>query len=141
MAFWLTKKLHEMTQDEWESLCDGCGKCCMVKLEDDSGEVHWTNVACDLLDLANCRCTRYAERTKLVANCIDLRQHDFAQDDWLPRTCAYRLLANGEPLPSWHPLVSGKADSVRKAGVCISSYAISESQAQDPTQHIIHWQP
>lgn len=129
-----------MTTDEWESLCDGCGKCCLIKLEDeDTGELAFTSVACDLIDLETCRCTRYSERCTLVPECIDLKQHDFAEYNWLPSTCAYRLLTDGKPLPNWHPLVSGSAESVKDAGVSISSYAIKESQVDDPEDHIISW--
>lgn len=140
MKFWETKSLAEMTTEEWESLCDGCGKCCLIKLEDeDSGEIAFTSVVCDLIDLNSCRCTHYSERCSLVPECIDLKQHDFAEYKWLPATCAYRLLTDGKPLPDWHPLHSGSADSVKDAGVSISSYAIKESQVDDPEDHIIEW--
>ncbi len=115
MNFWESKKLSEMTTTEWESICDGCGKCCLNKLEDeDSGEIFFTSVVCDLIDLESCQCTRYSERTTLVPECLDLKQHDFAEYNWLPTTCAYRLLIDGKPLPSWHPLVSKNKDSVKK---------------------------
>jgi uncharacterized cysteine cluster protein YcgN (CxxCxxCC family) len=140
MNFWETKKLSEMTTEEWESLCDNCGKCCLHKLEDeDSGEIYFTSVACDLIDLDTCRCTRYAERTRLVPECLDLKQHDFAEFNWLPSTCAYRLLIDGEKLPDWHPLLSKKTVSVRDAGVSISSYAMKESDIDDLEDHIIEW--
>ena len=129
-----------MTTDEWESLCDGCGKCCLIKLEDeDSGEIAFTSVVCDLIDLDSCRCNRYNERCTLVPECIDLKQHDFAEYKWLPATCAYRLLTDGKPLPDWHPLNSGTIESVKDAGVAISSYAIKESQVDDLEDHIIEW--
>lgn len=138
MKFWETKTLAEMTREEWESLCDNCGKCCLVKLEDeDSGEVVFTSAVCDLIDLESCRCTRYPERCKLVPECIDLKQHDFAEYNWLPTTCAYRLLVDGEPLPAWHPLITGSAESVRDAGVSISSYAIKAAQVDDFEDHVI----
>ncbi|WP_198159254.1 YcgN family cysteine cluster protein [Methylomonas lenta] len=140
MKFWETKTLAQMTTAEWESLCDGCGKCCLVKLEDeDTGEIAFTSVVCDLIDLESCRCTRYSERCTLVPECIDLKQHDFAEYKWLPSTCAYRLLTDGKPLPDWHPLNSGTVESVKDAGVSISSYAIKESQVDDPEDHIIEW--
>lgn len=140
MKFWETKTLAQMTTAEWESLCDGCGKCCLVKLEDeDTGEIAFTSVVCDLIDLDSCRCTRYSERCTLVPECIDLKQHDFAEYKWLPSTCAYRLLTDGKPLPDWHPLNSGTVESVKDAGVSISSYAIKESQVDDPEDHIIEW--
>ena len=129
-----------MTSPEWESLCDNCGKCCLHKLEDeDSGTVYYTSVVCDLIDLNSCHCTRYSERCTLVPDCLDLKQHDFAEYTWLPATCAYKLLANGETLPKWHPLISGSPVSVKEAGVSISSYAMKESGIDDLEEHIIQW--
>lgn len=140
MTFWETKTLAQMSTAEWESLCDNCGKCCLNKLEDeDTGEIAFTSVACDLIDLDTCRCTRYSERCILVPECIDLKQHDFAEYNWLPSTCAYRLLTDGEPLPGWHPLLTGTSESVKEAGVSIGSYAIKESQVTDMEDHIIEW--
>ena len=140
MSFWKTKTLAEMTTEEWESLCDNCGKCCLNKLEDeDSGDIYFTSVVCNLIDLGSCRCTRYTERTRLVPECIDLKQHDFAEYNWLPSTCAYRLLVDGKELPSWHPLITGDPDSVKEAGVSISSYAMKESEVEDLEDHIIEW--
>jgi len=140
MKFWENKTLAQMTTDEWESLCDNCGKCCLVKLEDeDTGEIAFTSVVCDLIELETCRCSRYSERCNLVPECIDLKQHDFAEYKWLPTTCAYRLLADGKPLPDWHPLISGTVESVKDAGVSISSYAVKESQVDDLEDHIIEW--
>lgn len=140
MNFWQTKKLSEMTTEEWESLCDNCGKCCLHKLEDeDTGNIHFTSVACDLIDLKTCRCTRYSERTRLVPECLDLKQHDFAEFNWLPATCAYRLLSDGKELPPWHPLVSGTKKSVQEAGVSVGSYAMKESDIDDLEDYIIEW--
>lgn len=140
MNFWETKKLAEMTVGEWESLCDNCGQCCLHKLEDeDTGQIAFTSVACNLIDLDTCRCTRYSERTRLVPECLDLKQHDFAGYNWLPATCAYRLLSDGESLPAWHPLVSGNAESVKDAGASISSYAMKEADVDDLEDHIIAW--
>ena len=140
MSFWKTKKLTEMTAEEWESLCDNCGKCCLHKLEDeDTGKIVFTNVACKLINLNTCRCTRYTERTRLVAECLDLKQYDFAQYNWLPSTCAYRLVNDGKELPAWHPLLSGSTTSVKRAGVSISSYAIKESVAMNLEDHVIEW--
>ncbi|MGZ8158234.1 MAG: YcgN family cysteine cluster protein [Methylobacter sp.] len=143
MSFWKTKKLSEMTTEEWESLCDNCGKCCLHKLEDeDTGDIYFTSVACKLIDLDTCRCTRYAERTQLIPECLDLIQLDFANYHWLPETCAYRLLNDGEELPAWHPLLSGRPDSAQSVGVSISRYAIKESEVddiEDLEDHIIEW--
>jgi len=140
MSFWKIKKLAAMTAEEWESLCDGCGKCCLHKLEYEyTKKIVFTNVACKLINLTTCRCTHYNERTKLVADCLDLKQYDFTQYHWLPSTCAYRLLDEGKDLPAWHPLLSGSTASVKKAGVSISSYAIKESLASNLEDHIIEW--
>lgn len=140
MSFWKTKKLGEMTTEEWESLCDRCGKCCLIKLEDeDTREIHFTSVVCRYIDLKTCRCTRYGERTRLVPQCLDLKQHDFAEFNWLPPTCAYRLLSDGEDLPAWHPLLTGNGKSVEKAGISIKSYAMKETEIDRPEEHIIRW--
>jgi hypothetical protein len=140
MRFWETKTLAEMTTEQWESLCDGCGQCCLHKLEDeDTGELAFTSVCCDLIDLDTCRCTRYSERCTLVPECLDLKQHDFAEYNWLPATCAYRLLTDGKPLPEWHPLITGNPESVKQAGASISSYATKESQVDDLEDYIIEW--
>jgi uncharacterized cysteine cluster protein YcgN (CxxCxxCC family) len=140
MSFWQDKKLSEMSTEEWESLCDNCGKCCLHKLEDeDTGKIYYTSVVCKLIDLKTCRCTRYLERTRLVPDCLDLKQHDFALYSWLPATCAYRLLSDGQDLPVWHPLVSGTLESVPNAGVSIRSFAMKENGADDLQDHIIEW--
>ncbi|MGH8547604.1 MAG: YcgN family cysteine cluster protein [Methylococcales bacterium] len=139
-SFWKNKKLTEMNHEEWESLCDGCGKCCLNKLEDeDTGEVFFTSVVCDLIDLKTCRCTQYAHRTRLVPDCVDIRSEAYVQYDWMPSTCAYRLVAEGQDLPSWHPLISGRSESVHEAGVSIRSYAIRESESSDLMEHLIEW--
>lgn len=140
MRFWETKTLAQMSTEEWESLCDHCGKCCLHKLEDeDTGDLAFTSVCCDLIDLDSCRCTRYQERTTLVPECLDLKQHDFAEYNWLPNTCAYRLLTDGQPLPDWHPLITGNPDSVKQANISISSYATKESLVEDLEDYIIEW--
>jgi uncharacterized cysteine cluster protein YcgN (CxxCxxCC family) len=138
--FWKSKKLTELNREEWESLCDGCGKCCLNKLEDEeTGEIFFTSVVCDLIDLKTCRCTQYADRTRLVKDCVDIKSEAFVQYDWLPSTCAYRLVAEGRDLPSWHPLISGRSASVHQAGVSIRSYAIRESESSDLMEHLIEW--
>lgn len=142
MSFWREKTLMEMTQAEWESLCDGCARCCMIKLEDeDTGEVHYTSLVCDLLDLDRCRCTRYPARHELVPDCIAFSA-DLAETlAWLPETCAYRVLAEGRDLPAWHPLISGSRDSVHEAGISVRGRVIParlvhEDELED---HIISW--
>jgi len=136
--FWEEKKLHQFNQEEWESVCDGCGRCCLHKLEDvDTGELHFTRIACKLLDLNTCRCKNYPQRFDFVPDCISLEQELYKTLQWLPATCAYRLLAEDKGLPDWHPLVSGDPLSVEQCGISIKSYAISEDQAEDPQKHII----
>lgn len=141
-AFWEVKKLDQMSASEWESLCDGCGKCCLHKLEDeDNGDIHYTNVACRYLDGDNCRCQAYAERQRLVPDCIVLRPEDVSEFHWLPDTCAYRLLAEGNPLPDWHPLRSGDPASVHRAGISARGRTVSEAEvAEDDWEEcIVHW--
>jgi hypothetical protein len=132
VPFWEQKSLREMTKHEWELLCDGCGKCCLHKLEDeDTGEVKYTTVACRLLDLKTIRCTNYKKRGRLVADCLQLNARTAAEFKWLPGTCAYRLLAEGKGLPEWHPLVSGDSESVHAAGISIRGKCTSERSAGD----------
>ena len=118
--FWKTKKLSEMTDAEWESLCDGCGRCCLVKLEDeDTGEVAYTDVGCTLLEGDTCRCRDYEGRQARVPDCVRLTADTVRTLSWLPPTCAYRLLAEGRDLPWWHPLLSGDPDTVHGAGISV----------------------
>jgi hypothetical protein len=138
--FWERKTLAEMTKPEWESLCDGCGKCCLHKLQyEDTGEIYYTEVACRLLDLGSCRCSNYAQRQKHVPDCVALRPDKVMELNWLPSTCAYRLLANGKPLAWWHPLVSGDPDSVHAAGQSVRGRAIPERKADILDHHIVTW--
>jgi uncharacterized cysteine cluster protein YcgN (CxxCxxCC family) len=124
--FWEAKSLKAMTEAEWESLCDGCGRCCMVLLEEtDSGRLYETNVACKLFDVARRRCTNYAARQKLVKDCVKFSPGNAASLSWMPETCAYRRLARGEDLPDWHPLLTGTRASVEEAGVAVMK-AVSE---------------
>ena len=138
--FWRRKKLAEMTLAEWESLCDGCAKCCLEKLEDPAtGEVSYTEVACELLDLGSCRCTNYPERQRLVPDCVQLTRHNVSSLHWMPSTCAYRLLAEGKDLPDWHPLVSGDPDGVHRAGVSVRGRVLSARDAGDLEDHVVTW--
>jgi uncharacterized protein len=140
--WWDEKSLAELSGFEWEALCDGCAKCCLHKLEDeDSGEVFYTKVRCRFLNEETCRCTDYVNRSTLVANCIDLRSADWSTLDWLPSTCAYRLRAHNQPLPQWHPLVSGSRDTVHREGVSIRHRSISDEYVHPDgyDEHIVHW--
>ena len=140
--FWRRKSLAEMTAAEWESLCDGCGKCCLVKLEDaDSGDIHHTDVACHLLDLGNCRCGNYPRRKEIVEDCVVLTPDSIGELAWMPSTCAYRLVAEGKDLAWWHPLVSGDPESVHRAGISVRGRAVSERRVPDAEleDHIVEW--
>jgi uncharacterized cysteine cluster protein YcgN (CxxCxxCC family) len=126
-AFWRDKRLEDLDDTEWESLCDGCGRCCLVRFEDDSGKgVFYTRAACRLLDTTTCRCTDYANRFQRVRGCLSIRS--LSRDDyrWLPATCAYRILADGGDLPWWHPLVSGDPDTVAESGVSVAGRVFGE---------------
>ena len=138
--FWQVKELVDMSQEEWESLCDGCARCCLNKLEDiDSGDIAYTSVACRLLDLVTCRCSDYENRTRFVPDCIVLTPKRVEELRWLPTTCAYRVLSEGGTLADWHPLVSGDPDSVRKAGISVAGRVISEREADDLEDYIVSW--
>jgi len=137
--FWQGKKLVEMTPEEWEALCDGCAQCCIVKFEDvDSKELFFTDVVCQFLDINACRCTSYTQRTQLVPTCLVLTPALIKQLPWMPATCAYRLLAEGKPLPWWHPLVSGDPQTVHQSGASVRGKVVSEKGLSDAEleQHI-----
>ncbi|WP_164658317.1 YcgN family cysteine cluster protein [Tropicibacter sp. Alg240-R139] len=139
--FWERKPLTKLSNKEWEALCDGCGKCCLNKLEDeDSGEVALTRVACRLLDDETCKCTQYTIRHQFVPECIVLKPENLdTHAYWMPQTCAYRLLWQGKPLYEWHPLISGDPDSVHKAGVSVQGWTVSEFETPEEEweDHII----
>lgn len=130
--FWERKSLADMTRQEWESLCDGCGQCCLIKLQDvDSGAITTTDFSCAWLDCESCRCTDYANRQRNVPDCIALDPVNIYDLHWLPETCAYGLLARGAPLPGWHPLLSGDPESVHRAGISVRGRAIPERLISD----------
>lgn len=130
--FWETKQLEEMDTQEWESLCDGCAQCCLQKLEDmDTGELYVTQIVCGLLDLETCQCTSYENRSELVPTCITMSPKDARDINWMPETCAYRLLAENKPLAAWHPLLSGRKESVLEADISIKDKVISEKEVEE----------
>lgn len=138
--FWKEKPLTEMTPTEWESLCDGCGKCCLEKLEDpDTAELAFTDVACRFLDLETCLCVHYVDRRNHALDCIPLTPGNVGDLAWMPSTCAYRLLAEGKDLPDWHPLITGDPESVHKAGQSVRGRVVSEKEAGDLEDHIVDW--
>lgn len=140
--FWRVKRLEELDADEWEALCDGCGRCCLHKLEDpDTGWVDFTRVACRLLDTETCRCVDYTHRHQRVADCVRLDAESIDELGWLPATCAYRRLAEGRDLARWHPLVSGDRRTVARAGISVHGRVLSEDHVAPDglEEHIIHW--
>ena len=131
-AFWKTKTLRQMSSSEWEALCDGCGKCCLIKLIDDlTDDLHYTTVACKLLDCDSCRCGDYNNRKKLVEDCVILSPRLVEELHWMPSTCAYRLIYEGKDLYWWHPLVSGNPNTVHEARISVKGRAISEREVKD----------
>ena len=127
--FWMRKSLEKMTPAEWEALCDGCARCCLLKLEDeDTREIYYTGVVCRLLDTGTCRCKDYDHRMQEVPTCVVLSPERVRSLKWLPKTCAYRLLAEGKNLPGWHPLVSGNPQTVHWAGISVRDRTISEEE-------------
>lgn len=139
--FWKRKTLAEMDQQEWESLCDGCGLCCLQKLEDedDPDAIYYTRIACKLLDRNTCRCSDYSNRRQHVPDCIQLTPADAASFSWLPPSCGYRLVAEGEDLPPWHHLVCGDRQAVHRAGISQAGRMLAEKDVSedDWEEHII----
>ena len=132
------KPIGELNREEWESLCDGCGRCCLHKLEDaDTGEIYDTNVACKLLDTHSARCSHYKGRHAFVPDCVRLTASKVGTIPWLPSTCAYRLRAEGKPLPDWHYLISGDREAVHRAGVSVRGWTIPEGEAGDLEHHMV----
>lgn len=141
-AFWKTKALTALSDAEWESLCDGCGRCCCHKLEfEDDGEIAQTEVACRLLDIDSARCSNYPDRRSFVPDCLQLTPTLVPTLSWLPQSCAYRRLSEGKDLPDWHPLISGDPGSVVRAGISVAGKVIAESSVkfEDWEDHLIVW--
>jgi len=142
LPFWKTKNMAEMSQTEWESLCDNCGKCCCIRMEDDiTGDIYITDVSCKLFDPATCQCIDYANRSKIVPDCVTLTKDNVEQLNWMPQTCAYRLVADGKDLPDYHHLISGSRDSIHEAGMSVQGAVTSELQvpAKEHITRITIW--
>jgi uncharacterized cysteine cluster protein YcgN (CxxCxxCC family) len=142
MNFWQQKKLQDMTPQEWESLCDGCAICCALKIEDeDTSEIFFTNVVCHFLDSDSGRCSDYDNRCQNVPTCIQVTPDNAAQLFWMPHTCAYRLVAEGKPLPQWHHLITGDRESVHDAGISVRGRVVSEAHIHpdDVPEFVVEW--
>ena len=138
--FWKEKALDQMSKAEWEQLCDGCGRCCLNKLEDaDTGRIHYTDVVCRLLDEESCRCVSYEDRKRFVPECQILTPQNLGRYSWLPSTCAYRLILEGKDLMWWHYLVSGDLKTVHDAGISVRGRVVSERDADDLENHVVNW--
>ena len=140
--FWKAKQLKDMSSSEWESLCDGCGKCCVLKLEDiDTAEIYYTDVGCKLLDCESCRCLNYADRKKLVPDCVVLTTDGLDALHWMPESCAHRLVDEGKDLPPWHPLVTGIVNSTHLSGNSVAGQVVTEANVDeaDMPDHIREW--
>ena len=139
---WWEAPLDTLNKIQWEALCDGCGRCCLVKLRDaDDDSLHFTSLVCHLFDRTTARCTDYSQRHVRVPDCIEFDAADLRSHDWLPNTCAYRLRADGKPLPEWHPLISGDPASVEEAGISVKGRVVSEANVHpdDAEEFIIRW--
>lgn len=142
LPFWKVKTLSEMSREEWESLCDGCGKCCLIKLEDeDTGLRLDTDVACELFDGSTCRCRNYEQRKRIVPDCVILTARTIPQLPWIPKTCAYRLISEGKDLFDWHPLVTGDPNSTHEAGMSVKNMVVEGADLDeiDWNEHIVEW--
>ena len=140
--FWAKKKLHEMNEEEWESLCDGCARCCLHKFEEvDTKNVFYTGVVCRYLDQSSCSCSEYSRRKELVPNCVKMTSVNLETLKWMPSTCAYRKISEGKPLDWWHHLISGSRDTVHEAGISVKEKCVSEIHvhADDIEDQKIHW--
>ncbi len=140
--FWRRLALKDMSQAQWESLCDGCARCCLNKLEDwDTGEIYWTEVACHLLDDESCRCADYPNRSVRVPDCVPLTPENVTELTWLPPTCGYKLVGEGRDLYWWHPLVSGDPETVHYAGISVRGRTVSENEVtvEDYQDHMVDW--
>ena len=136
----MAKPLSELSSEQWESLCDSCGKCCMTKLQDEeTDKIYSTNIACDYMDLESCRCTDYENRKENVSACHVITLDKPEQFNWLPTTCAYRLRYENKPLPSWHPLITGDAESVHHVGISVRNKCVSERDAGPVEHHLVDW--
>lgn len=141
-AFWERVPMAEMSQEQWESLCDGCGRCCLNKVEDwDTGEIIWTDLACRLLDHESCQCKDYANRFEKVPECLQLTPQSVQEITWLPPSCAYARLRDGKPLLWWHPLLSGDPDTVKAAGIAVRGRIKSETGVpiEEYEEHLVSW--
>ncbi|MBG5918237.1 YcgN family cysteine cluster protein [Providencia sp. 21OH12SH02B-Prov] len=137
--FWQVKTLDEMTDDEWESLCDGCGQCCLHKLMDeDTDEIYFTNVACNQLNIKTCQCKHYEDRFSYEADCIKLNRYNLETFEWLPHTCAYRLLLEGKTLPAWHPLKTGSKAAMHAERISVRHIAVREKDVVEWEDHIMN---
>lgn len=140
--FWKEKELSELSTKEWESLCDGCGKCCCIRLEDeDTADIYITDVVCKLFDAQTCQCTDYKNRSSLVPDCVTLTPKNVHQLRWMPETCAYRLVAAGQDLPEYHHLISGDRNSIHEAGMSVQNAVICETviEEDDLPRRLVIW--
>ena len=138
--FWKYKTFKQMTDNEWESLCDGCGKCCLHKLEDiDTREISISNVSFMYLDQNTCACTDYKNRQKNVSDCIKLSTENIEELSWLPHTCSYRLVFNNDDLPVWHHLITGDKNTIHEEGMSVKNYSVNEKDIKDVNEYILDW--